>query len=58
MKKNQSKLRNTITEMKKKKKQQKELTTELGNTEKYASDVEDGKMETAQTELSKKNSEK
>ena len=56
MKKNQSKLRNTITEIKKKK--QKELTTELGNTEKYASDVEDRKMETAQTELSKKNSEK
>lgn len=54
MKKNQSKLRNTITEMKKKKKKQKELTTELGNTEKYVSDVEDGKMETAQTELSKK----
>ena len=50
MKKNQSKRRNTITEVKNKLEW---INNRVGNTGKYASDVEDGKMETAQTELKK-----
>ena len=48
--KNQSGLKNTITEMKK---HQKELTDRLGDTEQYISKLEDRKMEIAQSEQEK-----